>query len=782
MNTLQLQDNEQLDTIVQSAPIGICILDAATFKAELLNDKFLEIAGKPKEAIVGKWYWEPFAEARSFYEAAMSEVVRTGVAYFADEAALTLIRHGREELIYVTFVYAPVVNTSGEINKLAVWVIENTRQVRERRTVSDSEKRLRALVTATSDVIYSLSADWEVMQELDGRGFLIDTNEPVVGWREQYIFQEDLEMVNAAVNEAIRGKKIFQLEHRVLRTDGSAGWTLSRAVPILDDLGNIVEWFGTASDVTERKQTEYALSQSSAELQAINEEMAATNEKQAASNEELIVTNNELFLVNKELQEARLKIEEGETALRLALEAANFGTWFINSQTREFITDTRLKELFGYYPYETLSVEQCLAQITDEHREFVATKFENAIYNNGDYDLTYPVIGFHDEELRWLRAIGNLKADPSGAFSAFTGVVMDITAQHLAAQKIEDSEKHFRYLADLVPAKISNALPSGEVTFFNKQWLDYSGMSFEDMRDFGYHAMMHPEEIPDFVEKLGEAAAKGMALESEMRFKDVNGKYRWHLNIASPIINEKGEVTMWVGSTTDIQRIKEEEQRKSDFIGMVSHELKTPLTSLNAYLQVLQARFGKTDDHFTQRSLDQSVKQVKKMTSMINGFLNVARLESSQIAINKSLFDIQELFAEAQEEINPMHTAHSITFACKDAMWVFADREKIGQVLNNLISNAVKYSKPGTDIVINCNHEPKQVVISVRDSGIGIRPDDLKHVFERYYRAGSQGHISGFGIGLYLCAEIIRRHDGKIWAESEINNGSIFYFSLSLNL
>jgi PAS domain-containing protein len=172
---MQLQDNEQLNKVIQSAPIGICVLDAVTFKAELLNDKFLEIAGKPKEAIIGKWYWEPFAEARAAYETALKNLVLTGQAYHADEAELMLVRHGREENTFVTFVYAPVLGATDKVTKVAVWVFENTLQVRERKAILASEERLRALVTASSDVIYSLSADWEVMQELDGRGFLKDT-------------------------------------------------------------------------------------------------------------------------------------------------------------------------------------------------------------------------------------------------------------------------------------------------------------------------------------------------------------------------------------------------------------------------------------------------------------------------------------------------------------------------------------------------------------------------------------------------------------------------------
>lgn len=125
-------------------------------------------------------------------------------------------------------------------------------------TIAASEVRLRALLIATSDVIYSMSADWRVMRELDGRGFLKDAKEPTIDWRSNNIHPEDLDKVNAAIDEAIKEKKIFQLEHRVLRADSTPGWTFSRAVPLLDDRGEIVEWFGTASGITERKNTEEA--------------------------------------------------------------------------------------------------------------------------------------------------------------------------------------------------------------------------------------------------------------------------------------------------------------------------------------------------------------------------------------------------------------------------------------------------------------------------------------------------------------------------------------------
>jgi len=385
--------------------------------------------------------------------------------------------------------------------------------------------------------------------------------------------------------------------------------------------------------------------------------MATTNEEMAASNEELTATNEELAFVNQQLLEAQQKIEESETALRLAIEAANFGTWFIHSETREFITDARLKELFGYYPDEALSIEQALAQITEEYRGYVANKLENAIYRNGDYDVTYPVIGLHDNQLRWLRAVGNLKADPSGAFSAFTGMVMDITEQ------------------------------------------------------------------------------------------------------------------------------KQDEMRKNDFIGMVSHELKTPLTSLTAIVQVANQKLKSNEDSFLAGAMEKAGVQVKRMSNMINGFLNVSRLESAKLVIEKREFNLEDLIEETIKETELTVSSHVIKFEPCNPVMIKADHDKIGSVITNLISNAIKYSPKGKEIDIKCEIIGDRAQVSVKDEGMGLKPQDKDRVFERYYRVETNGtqHISGFGIGLYLSAEIIHRHDGEIWVDSESGVGSTFHFSLPLH-
>ncbi len=213
---------------------------------------------------------------------------------------------------------------------------------------------------------------------------------------------------------------------------------------------------------------------------------------------------------------------------------------------------------------------------------------------------------------------------------------------------------------------------------------------------------------------------------------------------------------------------------------MVSHELKTPLTSITGYAQILHRMVMKNGEGVMGGILEKMERQVKKMSVMINGFLNISRLEAGKIQMECHRFDMALLIAEIAEEFFATVSSHQLVYAVAEDLFVNADRDKIGHVMNNLISNAVKYSASGTTVNVNCLMVDGAVIFSVADQGIGINPQDLPKLFDRYYRVqGTQTvTVSGFGIGLYLSAEIIARHNGKIWAESVMGEGSTFYFSI----
>lgn len=261
-----------------------------------------------------------------------------------------------------------------------------------------------------------------------------------------------------------------------------------------------------------------------------------------------------------------------------------------------------------------------------------------------------------------------------------------------------------------------------------------------------------------------------------------DGKTRWVRAKGKVYFDENDTPLRFIGAVLDITEQKHDEQRKNDFIGMVSHELKTPLTSLSAYVQIMQLKTKNGDYKIMPDTLDKANTQVKRMSTMINGFLNMSRLESGKIQLDKQTFDLAVLVTDTIAETTPASNNHKITFVSCPAINLNADRLKIGSVISNLLSNAIKYSPKEKNIQVACQKINGMAQVSITDQGIGINQQDIQKLFDRYYRVETPNHkhISGFGIGLYLSAEIINRHKGKIWVESELGKGSTFYFRLPL--
>ncbi|MEJ2884801.1 ATP-binding protein [Pedobacter sp. GR22-6] len=290
--------------------------------------------------------------------------------------------------------------------------------------------------------------------------------------------------------------------------------------------------------------------------------------------------------------------------------------------------------------------------------------------------------------------------------------------------------------------------------------------------------------VPEHLDRMRRAI--DTAVQYKGRFNEdyqilplTGGPRKW-LNTRGMVeLDELGEASSVIGTILDISESKEDEMRKNDFIGMVSHELKTPLTSLIGYNQLGLRTAGRNDDTINAPIYQKAGVQLRKMSGLINGFLNVSQLESGKIILRKSSFRLDELIREMIADIGI--TAVEQKFESDlQVVDINADRDKIGTVMTNLLSNAIKYGAKNKPIFISCAQNDNIVRVSVRDEGIGIKSSDLDKLFDRYYRVESSQtqHISGFGIGLYLSAEIIRRHHGKIWAESEPGAGTSFFFEL----
>jgi PAS domain S-box-containing protein len=303
-------------------------------------------------------------------------------------------------------------------------------------------------------------------------------------------------------------------------------------------------------------------------------------------------------------------------------------------------------------------------------------------------------------------------------------------------------------------------------------------MSFEDAM-----SRVVDKHRKSVVEAIENAIRKRTTLYIEYPIIDLHHRKQKWLSVTGGFSSSTESNSYFSGIIMDITEQKQNDLRRSKFIGMVSHELKTPLTALKAYVQMLNNWAKKQKDSFTIGALSKVDKQVKKMLNMINSLLNLSGAEAGKIHLKKEGFRLDVLINEVVEETLFITSTHPIIINHCDKVNVNADREKIEQVLVNMLSNAAKYSDKTADIEIGCVLHDSNVEVSVRDQGLGVAPADIQKLFLPHYRVESKEteKIAGFGIGLYLCAEIINRHNGKIWVESEPGKGSTFKFTLPLS-
>lgn len=243
--------------------------------------------------------------------------------------------------------------------------------------------------------------------------------------------------------------------------------------------------------------------------------------------------------------------------------------------------------------------------------------------------------------------------------------------------------------------------------------------------------------------------------------------------------NGKDEISMLVKTFSNLMKeVNESQQRKDEFIGIASHELKTPLTSIKGYLDLLNVMEDKNPN---KQCVQKALESTHKLEKLIRDLLDVSKIQSGQLKLGMQRFDMDELADETIASIQMVAQTHNIVReGHQKGQMIFADREKIEQVMVNLLSNAVKYSAPESKVIVSIRNNGSELVVKIRDYGIGIPEDELNEIFARFYRTkNSSVHISGLGLGLYICRDIILRHNGRIWVERE-TKGSSFYFSLPL--
>jgi two-component system phosphate regulon sensor histidine kinase PhoR len=374
---------------------------------------------------------------------------------------------------------------------------------------------------------------------------------------------------------------------------------------------------------------------------------------------------------------------------------------------------------------------------------------------------------------------------------------LQLAAAHMATEKLNNeledtvkartnelllSREHFKYLANNIPQMTWTNLPTGEVDYYNQQWYDYTGLNFEDTKKSGWQLVIHPDDLQLTTDKYTASLKSGEVFEVESRYKrGSDGAYRWHLNRAIPLRNENNEIVFWVGTATDIEDQKKEMELKDEFIGIASHELKTPLTSLKGYLQLMSSYKRDELPPTVKQYIDKANNSLNKLQRLINDLLDVSKIQAGKLEYAFNKVNLTELIKTCVENAEQIHPASNLIIRDGHDYMVDGNSERLEQVLMNLINNAVKYSPQNKDVIIQTSANSDSVRVAVTDFGIGLSAGEQERIFERFYRVEDKKHrTSGLGMGLYISAEIIDYHNGEIGVESAAGKGSTFYFELPL--
>ncbi len=350
-----------------------------------------------------------------------------------------------------------------------------------------------------------------------------------------------------------------------------------------------------------------------------------------------------------------------------------------------------------------------------------------------------------------------------------------------------EEKRRLQSIIKQLPVGIVIADDKGKVEYTNKKLESMIGRKFPKELIVGKNVMipyhyngkpLDPSNYP-----LAKTISTGKdVLEHELVIQPVNGK-KIHVQVnASLIRNTERKAIAAVSIIQDISQQKELEIRKDDFVNMASHELKTPITSMKLYIDLLMQRVIKYDDDKTSYIVTNLKSQTQRLQELVNDLLDVSRIQTGKLTFKKESFRLDQVIQETVEALQGTTDRQRIVFKTNKRISVYADKFRIYQVITNLLTNAIKYSPDSGTIIIRAEIQGERALVSVTDQGIGIAKSEQKKIFDRLYQVTDpkEKTFPGLGMGLYISREIIRRHRGKIWVESEKAKGSTFFFTIPL--
>ncbi len=799
---------QQVIILLENMPDVFCVIDSR-WRFTYVNSRWVEVFGLPASRVLGQTIWDLFpkligTEIEQHYRRVMSE--RVSVAF---EAYSPYAQRWMEIRAYPT------------CQGIAVHLSDISTRKASEQAVRASERRYRALVRATPQVVWSIGMsanDEEASQwwtELTGQS---PAEASGWGWLD-VVHPEDRDQARAAWQHALDTRTIYDVEYRVRTKSGTYRRLATRGVPLFDDQGNFLEWIGTITDVQPREDAATAL---------------------------------------------RL----AEERLRLAIQAGELATWDWDLVTNQVIWSEQHYHLLGYPvdPSGLANYSMWKSRVHPDDLPTVQQAIEQALQERSRYSQEYRIIRADNGEERWLYGTGQILTDPHGQAVRMVGVLTDITARRRAteelaafnarleqsvAQRTEElarSEARFRTLFEHTPVAVWEEDFSALARWFAE--LRVAGIT-----DLRAYLQEHPDEVYEalgrirvldinreavlqngavdksqllnnlpllftersaqtFVEELVQLWEGKRSLELETCSRRLDGRIaEIVMRLQVPGDDDNPDWSRVIVTGTDVTeraRVEEELRRartaaeaanraKSEFLANMSHEIRTPMNGVLGMTELLLD----TPLSAEQKEYLGIVKQsTESLLSIIDDILDFSKIEAGKLLLAPVEFALRDELHRIVQTMNPSAQKKNLRLnlylAPELPEVVIGDSGRLRQVLINLIGNAIKFTPTGSVSVRVAldrdNHNGSDhssrlnsyriLHFQVSDTGIGIPADKLSAIFLPFEQAENSmsRRFGGTGLGLTISARLVELMGGRIWAESQLGQGSTFHFTVELEV
>ena len=490
-----------------------------------------------------------------------------------------------------------------------------------------------------------------------------------------------------------------------------------------------------------------------------------------------------------ELQRAQAKLLTSETLLAKAEKIAKIGSWEYNHETNQTSWSAELFHILGFTDYlaeqnstVNSSIPSCaeiLNHVHPEDRLLVKNTLRQGHRTGKPWQFNYRLL-LPNGTIKYLESRGEPKVDSQGKVLKVLETIMDVSDRIHAEQSLLRSEKQLKLITDALPILIAYIDDQQRYRYNNRTYETWFGKPRSALLGLHIRELVGEDSYQAMLPYI-ETALAGKAVTFELQSPQKNGNAYWMNATYIPDSNSEGEIKGFFSMVEDITERKEIEKIKSEFVSVASHEMRTPLTAVHGVVTLLCAgRLGSLSPA-EQEMAKIAMRNSERLLHLINDVLDLERMESGTETLNRKQCDSTELIQQAIDSIESMAQQHQVTVETEiNSVELWVDPQRIVQTLNNILSNAIKFSFTNSKIWVKCQQQGDEVLFAVQDQGRGIAPDKLETIFERFQQIdGSDSRQKGgTGLGLAISRLIVEQHGGKIWVESIYGQGSTFFFTL----